>query len=152
MTESAQTATAPTPAAGVPELFEAYGDAWASRDADAIAAFHADDGIFHLHAGAEEVRGRDAIRETFAGFLAQWPDLEFTEQGSHLGEWGWVVRWTMSATLATGGEVAEGAWAEAGARFAVDAVDVIEVSGGLLTAKHTYVDSQTLLAQIGAAG
>src|SRR5215211_1326493 len=85
------------------------------------------------------------------GVLAQWPDLEFSEQDSHLGDWGWVVRWTMSGTLAASGEVAHGAAAEAGARFAVDAVDVIEVSGGELTAKHTYVDSQTLLAQIGAA-
>jgi len=152
VTESTQTATAPESERTMDELFEAYGEAWASRDADAIAAFHAEEGVFHLHAAADEVRGRDAIRETFAGFLAQWPDLEFSEQDSHLGDWGWVVRWTMSGTLAASGEVAHGAAAEAGARFAVDAVDVIEVSGGELTAKHTYVDSQTLLAQIGAAG
>ena len=53
-----------------------------------------------------------AIRETFAGFLAQWPDLEFTEQDSNVGEWGWVVRWTMSGTLAESGEVTEGESAE----------------------------------------
>jgi len=39
------------------ELSDAYGDAWASRDADAIAAYHADDGIFQLHADSEPVRG-----------------------------------------------------------------------------------------------
>lgn len=130
------------------ELFDAYGDAWGSRDADAIAAYHAEDGTFQLHADSEAVHGRDAIRETFAGFLTQWPDLTFTEQDSHVGGWGWVVRWTMSGTLAQSGEVVEGESAKAGARFDVDAVDVIEVADGELTAKHTYVDSQTLLRQL----
>ena len=150
MTDSAPTISAPAGGTTTEELFAAYGDAWASHDADAIASFHAEDGIFHLHADAEEVSGRDAIRETFAGFLAQWPDLEFTEQDKQIGDWGWVVRWTMSGTLAASGEVADGASAEAGSRFEVDAVDVIEVSDGLLTAKHTYVDSQALLRQLGA--
>ena len=141
--------TATTPQT-MEQLFEDYGEAWGGRDADAIAAFHADDGIFHLHAEGEPVRGREAIRETFAGFLAQWPDLSFTEQDRHVGDWGWVVRWTMSGTLAAGGEIAEGASAEEGASFSVDAVDVIEVADGKLTAKHTYVDSQALLRQIGS--
>lgn len=132
------------------ELFDAYGEAWASHDADAIAAFHAEDGIFHLHADGEPVRGREAIRDTFAGFLAQWPDLDFVEESRQISEWGWVVRWRMSGTLAEAGEVTDGAEAETGSQFNVDAVDVIEVSDGLLTAKHTYLDSVTLLRQIGA--
>jgi steroid delta-isomerase-like uncharacterized protein len=144
VTEATQT----PPALTMNELFDAYGEAWGSRDADAIAAYHAEDGIFQLHADGEPVHGRDAIRETFGGFLAQWPDLTFTEQDSHVGDWGWVVRWTMSGTLAESGEVVEGEAAEAGARFEVDAVDVIEVADGELTAKHTYVDSQVLLRQL----
>ena len=144
MTEATQT----PPALTTQELFDAYGEAWASRDAEAIAAHHAEDGIFHLHADGEPVHGREAIRDTFAGFLAQWPDLTFTEQDSHVEDWGWVVRWTMSGTLAESGEVTEGSSAQAGARFEVDAVDVIEVANGALTAKHTYADSQTLLRQL----
>jgi steroid delta-isomerase-like uncharacterized protein len=134
------------------ELFDVYGEAWGSHDADAIAAFHAEDGIFHLHADGEPVRGREAIRDTFAGFLAQWPDLDFAEESKRVEGWGWVVRWRMSGTLAEAGEVTDGAEAEAGAQFNVDAVDVIEVAGGEITAKHTYVDSATLLRQIGADG
>jgi ketosteroid isomerase-like protein len=55
----------------------------------------------------------------------------------------------MAGTLAATGEIIDGESAEAGARFEVDAVDVIEVADGELTAKHTYLDSQALLRQIG---
>ena len=63
-------------------LFSDYGDAWASHDAAAIASFHADDGIFHLHAGAEEVRGRDAIRDTSPAF---WPSSRTSTSPSSSG-------------------------------------------------------------------
>ncbi len=148
---TATTTTPRSPATAMTELFGAYGDAWASHDPDAIAAFHAEDGIFHLHADGEPVRGREAIRATFAGLLAQWPDLDFVEEHKQIGDWGWVVRWRMSGTLAESAEVAEGVRAEAGTQFNVDAVDVIEVSDGLLTAKHTYLDSVGLLRQLGSS-
>jgi hypothetical protein len=38
-----------------------------------------------------------------------------------------------------------------GSRIAVDAVDVIAASDGLVTAKHTYLDSVTLLRQLADA-
>jgi steroid delta-isomerase-like uncharacterized protein len=148
-TTSAPT-TAPAPAE-LRDLFDRYGEAWASHDPDAIAAFHSPDGVFHLHAGGEPARGREAIRETFAGFLGQWPDLAFEAQDVRFGDWGWVVRWTMSGTLAQPLEV-EGAEADAGARISVDAVDVIEVDAdGLLSAKHTYLDALELMRQTGAS-
>ena len=66
---------APTTAeTSIAALFDAYGSAWAERDPELIASFHAPDGIFHLHAGADAIEGRDAIREAFAGFLAQFPE------------------------------------------------------------------------------
>jgi steroid delta-isomerase-like uncharacterized protein len=143
-----------TDAATVPrtmdQLFDDYGDAWASHDADAIAAFHAEDGIFHLHAAAEEVRGRDGIRDAFAAFLAQFPDLEFVEQEKWVEDWGWVVRWRMSGTLAMPFDTGSGT-AEPGGRMDIDALDVITVSDGKLTAKHTYLDWAAALAQMGLA-
>jgi steroid delta-isomerase-like uncharacterized protein len=142
-------ATAPT-TTSMEELFADYGGAWESHDADAISAFHADDGIFHLHAGAEEVRGRDAVRDAFAGFLAQFPDLEFVEQEKMVEDWGWVVRWKMSGTLAQPFDTGL-AVAQPGGRMEIDAVDVITVSDGTLTAKHTYVDWATALRQMGIA-
>ena len=94
--------------------------------------------------------GRDAIRDTFAGFLAQFPDLEFVEQESWIEDWGWVVRWKMSGTLAQPFDTGSGT-AEPGGRMEIDALDVITVSDGRLTAKHTYVDWATALAQMGIA-
>ena len=83
-------------------------------------------------------------------FLAQFPDLEFVEQESWIEDWGWVVRWRMSGTLAQPVETGSGT-AEPGGRMEIDALDVITVSDGRLTAKHTYVDWATALAQMGIA-
>jgi steroid delta-isomerase-like uncharacterized protein len=141
----------PTAAPGLEEmqdLFDRYGDAWASRDASQIAPFHAEDGIFHLHAAAPEVQGREMIEAAFAGFLAQFPDLTFTSQQTLVADWGWTVRWTMSGTLAQPLELG-GARAEPGARIEIDAVDVITVEDGLLSTKHTYVDWAAGLQQLG---
>jgi uncharacterized protein (TIGR02246 family) len=114
-----------------PTLIDEYAAAWASRDPDRIAEFHAEDGIFQLHSGAAgPVEGRAAIREAFAGFLTQYPDLEFVEQELHSADWGWAVRWTMSA-----------------GSISIDAVDVITVSDGLIAAKHTYLDWAAALDQ-----
>jgi steroid delta-isomerase-like uncharacterized protein len=148
--------TQPSPTAATAELepiedlFQRYGEAWARREAGAIAALHAEDGVFHLHAGADAVRGREAIETAFAGFLAQFPDLTFTAQEVLVAEWGWTVRWTMSGTLAEPLEL-DGAVAEPGGRLEIDAVDVITVANGLLTAKHTYLDWQTGTRQLGVA-
>jgi steroid delta-isomerase-like uncharacterized protein len=139
------TTTAPWTIEG---LIDEYVAAWEARDADRIAAYHAEDGIFHLHSAAEPVRGREAIRETLTGLLAVFPDLTFVEQELISGDWGWVVRWTMSGTLAqpypAGSKVAQ-----PGSRFEIDALDLITVAGGELTAKHTYVDWQAALDQLG---
>ena len=140
------TATAPE----IETLIADYVAAWGARDADRIAAYHAEDGIFHLHSNAEPVQGREAIRETFAGLLTVFPDLTFVEQELISDEWGWVVRWTMSGTLAApypaGSKVAE-----PGASFEIDAIDMITVADGKLTAKHTYLDWNAALAQLGLA-
>lgn len=147
--------TAPSPPATMPTtvagLIREYVAAWESRDADRIAAFHAPAGIFQLHSGdAGPVRGREAIRDTFAAFLAQFPDLAFAEQELIEGEWGWLVRWRMSATPAQPFAIGERV-AEPGAGFEIDAIDVITASRGQIDAKHTYLDWQAGLEQMGLA-
>lgn len=133
-------------------LIADYSDAWESRDADRIASFHAEDGAFQLHSGAgEAIRGRAAIRDAFAGFIAQFPDLTFTEQELRQADWGWTVRWTMSGTLGLSFPVGDRT-VKPGARFAIDALDLITVdSEGTLAAKHTYLDWRAALDQLGLA-
>jgi len=138
------TATAPS----IETLIADYAAAWEARDADQIAPFHAEDGIFHLHSAAEPVQGREAIRQTFAGLLAMFPDLTFVEQELISGEWGWVVRWRMSGTAAQPYPVGDRV-AEPGSHFEIDALDMITVADGKLTAKHTYLDWQDALNQLG---
>ena len=144
-------AAATTDELSISELIPAYSDAWASHDADRIASHHAEDGIFQLHSGAAgPVQGRDTIRDAFAAFLTQFPDLAFSEQELLVAGWGWSVRWTMSGTLAVPFPVGERT-AEPGARISIDAVDVITASGGLIDAKHTYLDWAAGLEQLGIA-
>jgi steroid delta-isomerase-like uncharacterized protein len=133
----------------VQELAEHYGDAWNRQDVDAIVSMHAEDGVFHLHAGAEPVQGIDAIRATFEGFVAQWPDIHFEPQRLIADGGGWLLASTMSGTLAQPLELEGKLIAEPGATIAVDALDVIDVKDGLVAAKHTYLDTLSLLTQIG---
>ena len=113
----------------IQDLADRYGDAWHSHDPDAIVALHTDDTKFHLHVGDEPARGRDAVRETFAQILTQWPDLHFHPVALRYGDDFWVAEWRMTATGADG------------SRMEADAVDVITVENGLVKTKDTYVDS-----------
>ena len=138
-----------TAASTLEVLIDEYSAAWAAHDADRIAAFHAEDGIFQLHSGgAGAVEGRAAIRDAFAAFLGQFPDLAFAEQELLTADWGWTVRWTISGTLAVPFPVGDRT-AEPGASIALDAVDVITASNGLIDAKHTYMDWAAGLEQLG---
>jgi steroid delta-isomerase-like uncharacterized protein len=139
-----------TATTAVDTLIADYVAAWEARDPERIAAHHAEDGIFHLHSNAEPVVGRDAIRDTFAGLLAVFPDLTFVEQELISDDWGWVVRWRMSGTLAAP-YPAGSKTAQPGARFEIDAIDMITVADGKLTAKHTYLDWQAALDQLSLA-
>jgi steroid delta-isomerase-like uncharacterized protein len=142
--------TTAIPRVELEQLIERYSESWARRDPHAIAAFHSPDGVFQLHAGSEPVTGREGIRATFGALLAQWPDLAFEQRRLIVHDSGWVVEWTMSGTLAEPLELEGAVVGEPGARMEVDALDVIDVEDGLLKAKHTYLDSITLLRQLEA--
>ena len=136
----------------IEELAGRYGDAWNAQDLDAIVAMHAPDGIFELHApGSEPVQGRDALRDAFAGFLAQLPDIHFAPVRLRAGDDFWVLESRMSGTVSAPIEV-EGERIEApGTRVEVDFLDVIVVADGLLARKDSYLDTLDFQAQLGAA-
>jgi steroid delta-isomerase-like uncharacterized protein len=127
------TETKPTTAV---EVFDRYIAAWASTDPDAIAALHATDGSFHLHAGEAPAVGRAAIRARFAGIFAQWPEFGFDVHRALIGEGHWVLDWAMTAVLR----------APDGSRrpVRIELMDVVEFdpANGLVTSKDTYLDYQ----------
>ena len=133
-------------------LADRYCEAWNSQDIDAVVALHAPDGIFHLHVpGSAPVQGREAIRESFAGSLAQLPDVHFEPVRLRAGADFWVLESRMSGTVAAPIEV-EGQRLEApGTRVEVDFVDVIAVADGLLARKDSYLDGLAFQQQMGAA-
>ncbi len=128
------------PTASIFELAERYSDAWHSHDADQIVALHTPDTVFQMHVGDEPARGRDAVRETFAQILQQWPDLHFEAVTLRFGEDFWVVEWRMTGTNS-----------ESGAKMDVDALDVITVKEGRVHTKDTYIDAITVQQQIAQA-
>ncbi len=137
----------------IEELAGRYGDAWNAQDLDAIVAMHAPDGVFYLHApGAAPVEGREAIREAFAGFLTQLPDIHFEPVRLRAGTDFWVLESRMSGTVSAPIEGVEGERFEApGTRVEVDFLDVIVVEEGLLARKDSYLDTLDFQAQLGAA-
>jgi uncharacterized protein (TIGR02246 family) len=135
------------------QLFEEYGQAWATLDPAQIAEWHAEDGAFCLHVGdAEDAVGRDAIRETFAGFISQFPDLGYEIVRVSYGGDHYVAEWKFSGTLSTTLEVGDEQAQPTGERVEWDAVDVISWNDGQITRKDTYVDSIALQAKLAAAG
>jgi uncharacterized protein (TIGR02246 family) len=133
-------------------LADRYGEAWNSQDLDAIVALHAPDGTFHLHVpGSEPVQGREAIRESFAGSLAQLPDVHFEPVRLRAGADFWVLESRMSGTVAAPIEV-EGQRLDApGTRVEVDFVDIIAVADGLVARKDSYLDGLAFQQQMEAA-
>lgn len=58
------------------EVVTAMCAAWATRDADQIAAFFHEDAIYH-NIPMDPLHGRDTIREFIAGFIARPTSVEF---------------------------------------------------------------------------
>jgi steroid delta-isomerase-like uncharacterized protein len=130
-------------------MAQRYGEAWNTQDLEAIVSAHADDGIYQLHIGEEPFRGREAIRTEFARIIGQLPDIHFEPKRLIATEAGWTLESTMSGTLAAPGELDGEEVGAAGAKVAVDCLDLIVVRDGAIAEKHTYLDSVTLLRQAG---
>lgn len=116
-------------------ITERYFAAWEARDPDAIVALHTEDTQFQTRLGGEPVRGRDAVRETFAGLFSQFPAFGFDVHRVRLGADHWVLDWTLTFD-GPGGE-----------RLGFDCIDLVEVApNGLVARKDTFVDFVQLQA------
>ena len=131
-------------------LAQRYGEAWNRQDLDAIMDLHTDDCVFTAFAaGAPLAKGKEAVREAFAGYIAMMPDINFAERALHIGGDHWVLESTMSGTVEQAIEVEGESFGTSGTRVEVPCVDVIQVRDGLIASKHTYLDSVTMQRQLG---
>lgn len=144
MTTATDTSTA------IQMLAHRYGEAWNRQDLDAIMDLHSEDCVFSAFAaGAPLAKGKEAVREAFAGYIAMMPDIHFAERALHIGEDHWVLESIMSGTVEQAVEVEGESFGTDGGRIEVPCVDVIKVRDGLIASKHTYIDSITMQRQLG---
>jgi steroid delta-isomerase-like uncharacterized protein len=144
MTTATDTTTA------IQMLAQRYGEAWNRQDLDSIMDLHTDDCVFSAFAaGSPLAKGKEAVREAFAGYIAMMPDIHFAEQALQLGDDHWVLESIMSGTVDQSIEVDGESFGDRGARVEVPCVDVIKVRDGLIASKHTYIDSLTMQRQLG---
>jgi ketosteroid isomerase-like protein len=139
----------PTTIETTEEPADRYGEAWNSHDLDVIMAMHTDDTAFELHVLGGWVQGHEAVREAFAAFLTQWPDIHFERLRLHAGGEHWVQESRVTATLARPLEVDGRRVEPTGAQMSFDAVDTIGLVDGLVARKDTYIDAVALLKAVG---
>ena len=115
---------------------ERYFAAWEARDPDAIVALHTEDTQFTSHLGTEPVKGREAVRATFAEIFERFPEFGFETYRVLYGEDFWVLDWALTFKPEGSDETK---------RF--DCLDVVNVSAdGLVARKDTFIDMVQLQA------
>ena len=120
------------------QISERYFAAWEANDPDAIAALHTDDTQFWSHLGTGPVKGREAVRATFAELFERFPEFGFETYRVLYGPNFWVLDWAL--IFRPEGEADT-------RRF--DCLDVVNVSpDGLVARKDTFVDMVQLQAAL----
>ncbi len=86
--------TTSTGSSEMPTVVERWADAWVDRDADALAALYADDGLFDgiFAVGFE---GRDNIRDSIDGYWTDTQVVELEPDYVFANEVGAVVIWNV---------------------------------------------------------
>ena len=133
-----------TTALDLEKISERYFAAWEANDADAIVALHTEDTQFWSHLGTEPVKGREAVRATFAELFERFPEFAFETYRVLYGPGFWILDWAL---------IFKPEGSEATARF--DCLDVVNVSPeGLVARKDTFIDMvqlQAVLPQLDVA-
>jgi uncharacterized protein (TIGR02246 family) len=119
-------------------ISERYFAAWEARDPDAIASLHTEDTQFWTHLGTEPVKGRGAVRATFADLFERFPEFGFETHRVLYGPDFWILDWALTFEPEGSDERAQ-----------FDCLDVVNVSAdGLVTRKDTFVDMVQLQAAL----
>jgi uncharacterized protein (TIGR02246 family) len=117
-------------------ISERYFAAWEARDPDAIVSLHTEDTQFWTHLGTEPVKGRDAVRATFADLFERFPEFGFETRRVLYGPDFWVLDWALTFQPEGSDERAQ-----------FDCLDVVNISAdGQIARKDTFVDMVQLQA------
>ena len=134
----------------VEDFARRYGEAWASRDPELLAALCTEDVEWRDPALKEPLHGRGGVRRFATESFRMSPDftVELTEPPYTASDRPRVLQpYRMSGTMT-------GPWeflglAATGRRFAVEGIDSWELRDGLLARYDTFWDTTTLSRQIG---
>jgi hypothetical protein len=120
------------------KISERYFAAWEANDPDAIVALHTEGTQFWSHLGTAPVKGREAVRATFAELFERFPEFSFETYRVLYGPDFWVLDWAL-IFRPDGSEETQ--------RF--DCLDVVNLSPeGLVARKDTFVDMVQLQAAL----
>ena len=131
-------AQADRPGLDLEAISERYFAAWEANDPDAIVGLHTEDTQFWSHLGTEPVKGREAVRATFAELFERFPEFGFETYRVLYGPDFWILDWALTFRP-------EGS--DSTQRF--DCLDVVNVSPeGLVARKDTFIDMVQLQAAL----
>lgn len=119
-----------------------YAAAWGGRDAGIIVALHSADSMFHLFVdGSEAVTGRAAIQVQFQKILSDNPGYSSTVRSVLFGDGHAVIEYDINMDPPRPFTLGNVRYVPTGRAYSVPAIDVIWFKDGLVTAKHTYLDT-----------
>lgn len=122
-----------------------YAKAWISKDANRIAALHTEDSEFVLNVtGTEPAKGRAAIGAQFAQILRDNPAYVSTVRSIDFGETFVVIEYSFKMKPSGPFDLGKHRLNPDGTTYDVPAIDVIHFKDGLVTAKHTYMDTEAV--------
>jgi ketosteroid isomerase-like protein len=122
-----------------------YGAAWASRDVDRILALHTDDTEFRLFVGAvEAAQGRDAVRQQFNWILQTNPTYSSRTVSVEISTDAATIEYVIAMSPKAPFRMGQWEFTPSGETYDLHAVDVIYFENGLVRAKHTYLDFDSI--------
>lgn len=139
-----------TQAALPPELSQSvqrYAEAWSSRDAERVVALQSDDSVFRLFVdGMEAANGRAAILAQFRQILTDNPGYRSTVRSVMFGRDFVVIEYDIHMDPPRPFAFGKTRYVPTSRAYAIPAIDVIYFRNGLVTIKHTYLDSAVIRA------
>lgn len=133
-------------ATSLPEAVQAYGEAWASRDVDRIVALHTEGSTFTLHiAGQEPAVGKAQIRSQFQTILESTPDYASKPYQMDFGPNFVVIMYKVQSGPSHPATLGMQTFTPQGeSDYTIDAIDLIVFKEGLVSAKHTFIDLESI--------